>query len=87
MSGALCGGDELRAAWKPVRAIWPDMHQQVYVGCCNRLAPAHDTETRLLVAYGGYIVDRVFRCLPDAGCHTNPGYLRTAHLRWYEVDE
>ena len=81
---AICGFDELDAPWNPVRAIWPEQTGRVYVACCNRLAPVQETETHLLVAYGGYVVAREFRCLPDAGCHVNPGYLRTAHLRSYE---
>ena len=87
--GAVCGGiDEGSTDWEPSLKRWPRRGlSKVYVGCCNRLAPLRDTDTRWLVSFGGYVQDRHFRCRSDAGCNTNPGYKRTAHLRYYERND
>ena len=85
-AGAICGGVEDGSTdWSPSRTLFPHRgRRKVYVGCCNRLALLRDTETRWLVSFSGYVQDRHFRCLPSAGCNVNPGYKRTAHLRYYE---
>jgi hypothetical protein len=82
MCGAICGGDDETGPWKRTRG-----KGRVYVECCNRLAPMALTESQHYSAYQGYVAGRRYRCLSDAGCNVNPGYKRTAHLRWYEFTE
>lgn len=83
----ICGATERATPWKLSRRKWPKeigKGHKVYVPCCNRNAPLEDTQTRWEEAYGGYACDHYFRCAPKAGCNANPGYKRTAHLRYFE---
>lgn len=62
---------------------WRQEKVKVYVPCCNRNAPIEETVTRVETAFDGWVVERVFKCAYGKGCHANPGYLKTAHLRYF----
>ena len=84
---AICGATETKTRWRRPRRIWPRKHlkgQKVYVSCCNRNAPILDTVARFETAFDGYVAEWYFKCAPNAGCNSNPGYLRTAHLRYFD---
>lgn len=86
MDGAICGNTETQTEWKSAREIWPHKHlkdERVFVPCCNRNAPILETEASFQTAFSGYVAEWYFRCAPKAGCNINPGYLRTAHLRYF----
>ena len=85
---ALCGATETATEWKPVLEQWPNEKpdDKELVHCCNRLAPLRDLECRFETAFEGYVAGWYFRCKSDAGCNINPGYKRTAHLRYYETE-
>ena len=83
----ICGATETRTRWRLSRKLWLDeAYDKVYVPCCNRNAPLHDTVSRFETAFGGYIGERYFKCAARRGCNKNPGYKRTAHLRYFEFD-
>lgn len=81
----LCGATEEATSWVPTMTYWKrGWNGRVYVACCNRNSLPSETETRVESFYSGYCVERYFRCAPDKGCNKNPGYKRTAHLRYFE---
>lgn len=85
--GAICGGTETATEWESPGTIFPRRHlknKMVYVQCCNRNAPLLDTVGRFETAFGGYVAEWYFKCAADKGCSINPGYKRTAHLRYFD---
>ena len=85
--GGICGATEAATGWRKPRKLWPRKHlkgKRAYVSCCNRNAPILETEARFETAFGGYVAEWYFRCAPNMGCNLNPGYKRTAHLRYFE---
>lgn len=81
----ICGGNEEQGEWERTTKLRPrGWNGKIYVPCCNRLEYPRNTVSRWFSAYGGYVAGYETRCAPDAGCNINPGYKRTAHLRYYE---
>ena len=81
----ICGGDEEQSDWFLTTKRWPaGWNHKVYVDCCNRFEFPRNTEGQFYSAFSGYVAGYRFRCAPNKGCNKNPGYLRTAHLRFYE---
>lgn len=81
----ICGMTETKTRWRRTVSRHPKLRgKRVYVQCCNRNAVAEETVCRFETAYGGYVADWYFCCASRQGCNANPGYKRTAHLRYYE---